>query len=366
MTDNTRQIVALDVMGADNGPEPIVRGGVDAARILGDSGGVILVGDEVQIDAILAKIDNCPSNLSVRHAQTEITMSMAATEGARRRDSSMAIGLGLVRSGEAGAFVSAGSTGAAMATALLTLGRIKGVVRPAIVGAFPTSGDRGCVVLDVGANADCKPKHLAQFAIMGSIYSQILYDHESPRIGLISIGEERSKGNELVFGASKLLSELPINFVGNIEGRDILGGGVDVAVTDGFTGNILLKFGESFKPFLVKKLEHQVKTNFFSRVGTALLIPFLRRMKNSFDYAHAGGAPLLGVNGVVVICHGASNPLAIANAIILSRDMVQNRLKERIEGVVTTYHSENGKESDDKSQDHRDGIVCPSSGDDQR
>jgi glycerol-3-phosphate acyltransferase PlsX len=366
MTDPTRQIVALDVMGADDGPEPIIRGGIDAARRLGDDGRIILIGDESQINAILERIDDCPSNLSVRHAATEITMSMAPTEGVRRRDSSIAVGLGLVRGGEAQAFVSAGNTGAVMASSLLRLGRIKGVSRPAIVGAFPTATERSCVVLDVGANADCKPKHLAQFAVMGSIYAQILFGYESPRIGLISIGEERSKGNELIFGARKLLSEMPVNFVGNIEGRDILGGAVDVAVTDGFTGNILLKFGESFKPFLVSKIEHQVRNNIFSRIGTALLVPFLRRMKNAFDYAHAGGAPLLGVNGVVIICHGASNPRAIANAVALSCDMVRKHLRDRIEDELTTNHSGNGKESDDKSQDHRDGIVCPSGGDDQR
>lgn len=366
MTNHTKQTVALDVMGADDGPEPIVRGGVDAARRLGDDGRVILVGDETQIAAVLARIDDCPSNLSVRHTETEVTMKMAPTEGVRKRDSSMAVGLRLVRSGEAEAFVSAGNTGAVMATSLLTLGRIKGVVRPAIVGAFPTASERSCVVLDVGANADCKPKHLAQFAVMGSIYSQVLFGGESPRVGLISIGEERSKGNELIFAARKLLSEMPINFIGNIEGRDILSGDVDVAVTDGFTGNILLKFGESFKPFLVKRIEHQVRTNIFSRIGTALLVPFLRRMKNAFDYAHAGGAPLLGVNGVVIVCHGASNPRAIANAVILSRDMVRKRLKERIMDVLTINHNGNGKEANDESQDHRDGIVCPSGGDDQR
>ncbi|MCD6250123.1 MAG: phosphate acyltransferase PlsX [candidate division Zixibacteria bacterium] len=366
MTDHTKQTVALDVMGADGGPEPIVRGGVDAARRLGDDGYVVLVGDEARITAILSQIDKCPSNLSVRHADTEITMHMAPTEGVRRRDSSMAVGLKLVHNGEAGAFLSAGNTGAVMATSLLTLGRIKGVSRPAIAGAFPTNNNRSCVVLDVGANADCKPKHLAQFAVMGSIYSQILFDIKSPRVGLISIGEERSKGNELIFSATRLLRKLSINFIGNIEGRDILGGDIDVAVTDGFTGNILLKFGESFKPFLVSRFAQQVRTNFFSRIGAALLVPFLRRIKNSFDYAHAGGAPLLGVNGVVIICHGASDQRAISNAVVLSHDMIRKRLKKRIEDELTTNHFGNGKESDDKSQNHRDGVVYSSNGDDQR
>jgi len=364
MTDHSRQIVALDVMGADDGPGPIIRGGLEAARRLGEALRVVLVGHEETINEQFTHIDGRPANVSVRHAETEIAMEVSATNGVRQRDSSMAVGLKMVRNGEADAFVSAGNTGAVMASSLLTLGRIEGVSRPAIAGIFPTSSSQSCVVLDVGANADCKPQHLSQFAVMGSVYSHILFDIESPRVGLLSIGEERSKGNELIFAARKLLRDSHINFIGNIEGRDILSSGVDVAVTDGFTGNILLKFGESIKPFLVKKIEHQIQTNVFSRIGATLLLPFLRRMRNAFDYAHAGGAPLLGVNGVVIICHGTSSPRAIANAVIVAHSMALKRINECIHQELTANHFGKGHESEDKSQDFRDGVVCPTGSDD--
>lgn len=352
-------------MGADHGPETIVRGGVDAARSLPDSLRVILVGREDEIEKVLGGIDQRPANVVVKHAETEIPMTTSAMDGARQRDSSISVGLGLVKSGEADAFVSPGNTGAVMATSLLTLGRIKGVSRPAIAGSFPNSSGGFCVVLDVGANADCKSHHLAQFAVMGSVYYEIVYGKDEPRVGLISIGEERSKGNELIFGANRLLrSGTHINFVGNIEGRDILTGAVDVAVTDGFTGNILLKFGESFKPFLVKKIERQVQTNFFSRIGATLLTPFLSRMKNAFDYAHTGGAPLLGVNGIIIICHGTSSARAVANAISIAHNMSTQRINEHIQQELITNHFGRNDESPDKSKNLRDGVVCPTGSDD--
>ena len=231
-------------------------------------------------------------------------MHVAATDGVRMKDSSISVGVMEVKEKRADAFVSPGNTGAVMATALLRLGRIKGVMRPAITTLFPTSTGRPTIVLDAGANADCKPIHLSQFAVMGSVYASVVSRLEYPRVGLLSIGEERSKGNELIFNAQNLLKKSKINFVGNIEGRDILSGKIDVAITDGFTGNILLKFAESIKPMLVKSVQRQIQTNIFSRVGAMLLLPFLKRMRNTFDYAESGGAPLLGVNGIVVICHG--------------------------------------------------------------
>jgi glycerol-3-phosphate acyltransferase PlsX len=366
MSADARQTVVLDVMGADNGPKEIVRGGLRAARTLGDAVRVILVGQEKLIKETVKEADHLPSNVSIVHAETEIPMTMAASEGVRQRDSSVAIGLKLVRSGEADAFVSPGNTGAVMATSLLTLGRIEGVSRPAIAGVFPTSTGRPCVVLDVGANADCKPQHVSQFAVMGSVYSQILFDNESPRVGLLSIGEERSKGNELIHASRKMLGDSRINFVGNVEGRDILSGTVDVVTTDGFTGNILLKFGESIKPFLVSKIEHQVQTNIFSRVGAMLLLPFLRRMRSTFDYANTGGAPLLGVNGVVIICHGSSNARAISNAVRGAGDMARKRLNEGIRRELITNHFGKKDEPADKSQNLRNGVVYSSGSDDQR
>jgi glycerol-3-phosphate acyltransferase PlsX len=366
MTEIQTQTVALDVMGADRGSAEVIQGGIDAARDLGDAIHIILVGQQDKIEACLATIKDVPANVSTVHAPVEITMSMGTTEAVRRRDSSMAVGLRLVRRKEAHAFVSPGHTGAVMGTSLLTLGRIKGVARPAIAGVFPTATEIPCVVLDVGANSDCKPHHLEQFAVMGSIYSQILFDIKSPRVGLVSIGEEQTKGKELIFSASKLLRESKINFVGNIEGRDILVGGVHVAVMDGFTGNILLKFGESIKPFLVKKIGHQVKTNLFSRVGAMLLLPFLSRLKKTFDYAQTGGAPLLGVNGVVIICHGSSNSVAIRNALRIAHDMSKQGLNQRIKDELTNNHFGSKHEPADNSQNLRNGVVHSAGGDDQR
>jgi glycerol-3-phosphate acyltransferase PlsX len=364
MPEHAPQKVVLDVMGADGGPEPIIQGGIDAARSRPDSLHMILVGREDSIKPVLADIDQVPSNISVQHAETAIPMHVPATEGVRQRDSSMAVGLTMIRQGKADAFVSAGNTGAVMATSLLTLGRIKGVSRPAIAGQFPTSGERPCIVLDVGANADCKPIHLSQFAVMGSVFYQIAYDCAAPRVGLLSIGEERSKGNDLIFSARKLLGDSLINFVGNIEGRDILSGAIDVAVTDGFTGNIILKFGESIKPFLVSKVQHQIQTNIFSRIGATLLIPFFRRMRNAFDYAHTGGAPLLGVNGVVIISHGHSNARAITNAIGVAYNMAAKKFIDCIRRELIHNHFGTNDESPNQSQDLRDGVVCPTGSDD--
>ncbi|MFQ6009276.1 MAG: phosphate--acyl-ACP acyltransferase, partial [Candidatus Zixiibacteriota bacterium] len=202
--------------------------------------------------------------------------------------------------------------------------------------------------------------------VMGSVYSSVIFNHESPRVGLVSIGEERSKGNELIFNAQKLLKNSSINFVGNIEGRDILSGTTDVAVTDGFTGNILLKFAESIQPMLVKSIQRQVQTNIFSRFGVILLAPFLKRMKNRWDYAEAGGAPLLGVNGVVIICHGSSNTRAISNAVVAAYEMSAKGIEKRIHDELITNHFGQNNGSRNKSEDHRNGLLCATSPTDQR
>ncbi len=367
MTTRETCTVALDVMGADGGPQAIIEGGLDAARRLGEAIHVKFVGHQEMIKKVLDHIRDLPKNISVHHAESEVTMLMAATDGVKMRDSSIAVGLQAHKRGLADAFVSPGNTGAVMATALLTLGRIEGVSRPAITAVFPSSGGRPCVVLDVGANAECKPQHLAQFAVMGSVYSSILFNIEAPRVGLMSIGEERSKGNELILAAQQqLLKSTTVNFVGNIEGRDVMSGNIDVAVTDGFTGNVLLKFGESVQPFLMNAVRRQIQTNIFSRIGVYLLAPFLRRIKNSFDYAEAGGAPLLGVNGIVIICHGSSNARAIYNAVKIAFEMHAKRIKQRIHDELITNHFGKNNGSKDKREDHGNGIVHTASADDQR
>lgn len=366
MTEKTMHTVVLDAMGADRGPAEILAGGVEAARRMGESLHVIVVGDENKLKPALARISHPPANLSLHHAASEITMHVAPKESLRVKDSSISVGIRLVKEGKASGFVSPGNTGAVMANALVTLGRIEGVSRPAITSVFPTSTGCPTVVLDVGANADCKPQHLSQFAVMGSVYSSLVFNHASPKVGLLSIGEERSKGNELIFGARELLNNSKINFVGNVEGRDILSGAVEVVVTDGFTGNIILKFAESIQPFLVKAIKRQVETNVFSRFGAILLGPFLRRMKKTFDYAESGGAPLLGINGNVIICHGSSNARAITNAVLVAYEMAAKRLNERIRDELITNHFGSSNESQNKSKDRRDGVVYSSEANDQR
>ena len=361
-TENVHTIV-LDVMGADSGKAEIIKGGIDAAKQIGKNICVIFVGRQDDINHILQLEENLPANIQVRHADDEVPMTISATDGVRMRKSSISVGLQMVKQKEAVAFISPGNTGAVMATSLVTLGRIEGVSRPAITTAFPTSTEKPTIVLDVGANVDCKPQHLAQFAVMGSVYASVVFKNEYPRVGLLSIGEERSKGNELVFSALKLLKDSKINFVGNIEGRYVLAGAVDVVVTDGFTGNILLKFAESIKPMLVKKMQRQIQTNIFSRIGAILLLPFLKRMRNTFDYSEAGGAPLLGVNGIVIICHGSSSAKAITNAVKVAFTMADKKIKQRIHDELITNHfgQSNGK---NKSQDNRDGIVCSNTAND--
>jgi glycerol-3-phosphate acyltransferase PlsX len=366
VTKTAKHKIVLDVMGADLGPSTIVGGGLMAAERFGEAIHVILVGRRPEIEEALRERKMLPKNISVQHADEEIRMTDAARDSVRVRNSSMAVGLRLVKSGEADAFVSPGNTGAVMANSLLILGRIEGVLRPAITSMFPTSTGRQTIVLDVGANADCKPQHMSQFAVMGSVYASVIFNLEAPRVGLISIGEEQSKGKELIFETYKLLEGSKINFVGNIEGRDILSGTIDVAVVDGFTGNILLKFGESIMPMLVKTMRRQVQTNLFSRVGASLLLPFLRRLKNSLDYAEAGGAPLLGVNGNVIICHGGSNEKAISSAVAVAFEMAEKGVKERIHDDLVTNHFGQTNGTDTKSQDTRDGIIYATSPSDQR
>ncbi|MFH1687365.1 MAG: phosphate acyltransferase PlsX [bacterium] len=358
--------IVLDVMGADGGEECIVDGGLEAARKHPDSLHMILVGRRDRIEAVLNTKEDVPANISIEHAPDVVSMQMSATDGVRARQSSIHIGLKLVKAGQAEAFVSPGNTGAVMATSLLTLGRIEGVSRPAIASAFPTSTGNPTLVLDCGANADCKPAHISQFAIMGSVFAQVIFNRESPRVGLISIGEERSKGNELIFNSRRLLKDSDINFVGNIEGRDILSGMVDVAVTDGFTGNILLKFAESIKPMMVSAMQRQIQTNIFSRMGAVLLLPFLKRMRNRFDYAESGGAPLLGVNGAVIICHGSSNARAIGNAVGVAYGMVRCRMVDRIREELVTNHLGYFNGTKAKGSNNRNGVVYSTEANDER
>ena len=362
MSNNGKVIkVALDVMGADVGPELIMEGGLAAAVEKGDKLQVILVGKMEVINDYIRKLPNLPANVSFENAPHAVAMSDSATEGVRKKTSSIAIGLTMQKEKRADAFVSAGNTGAVMASSILVLGRIEGVSRPAIVSFFPTIHKKPTFVLDVGANVDCKPSHLYQFGLMGSIYASLMYGRTSARVGLLSIGEEKSKGNEAVLATHELFERSDLNFVGNVEGRDILAGKVDVVATDGFVGNVLLKFAESVEGFLTASIKRQVETNIFSRIGAALMSPFLRRMRQAFDYSEYGGAPLLGIDGVSIICHGSSSPKAIKNAVIVAMEMVRHRISDNIREELIGGINGNENEQEIKRSNNRIGSIRPES-----
>jgi glycerol-3-phosphate acyltransferase PlsX len=325
--------IVVDAMGSDDFPNPDIIGAVQAAQEYGVE--IILVGDEIIIGPVLAAQN--PGNLPIRviHAPEILTMEdkgMALVLKARRPKSknSMAVGIDLVKNGEADAFVTAGNTGAASVTAYFRLGTIPGVDRPALAPIFPTS--RGsCVVLDVGANPDCKPDNLLQFAIMGSIYAEKVRGVIDPKIGLLSNGEEAGKGNELIKHTYPLLLDSGLNFYGNIEGKELIGGMVDVAVTDGFTGNILLKSSEAVAKLLMDKIKEAIQTgNLLAKLGGLLVKPALKGIKKLMDPAEEGAAPLLGVNGLVFIGHGRSNANAIKNAVRVANTAAKASILEAI------------------------------------
>jgi glycerol-3-phosphate acyltransferase PlsX len=325
--------VALDAMGGDRGPEVTVEGAVTAAREL--RARVLLVGDEAVLRKELARHDVAGLAVEVRHAPEAVEMGESPMAAVRRKKhSSIRIGLEAVKRGEAEAFVSAGNTGAVMAAALLVLNPLPGVERPAIAVVVPTVSGRA-VLLDAGANVDCKARHLVQFAIMGNVYARDVLGQGRPRVGLLSIGEEESKGNELTREAFKELEgEASLHFIGNVEGRDLFGGGADVVVCDGFTGNVALKISEGLVDAMFHLLREEVTTDLQGRLGSLLLKPSLRRFKRRIDSAEFGGAPLLGVAGVCIISHGRSTAKAIKNAIRAAGDCVSNKVIAHIrEGI---------------------------------
>ena len=329
--------IVVDAMGSDDFPTPDIVGSVQAARDYGVE--IILVGDETKIRPILAAQN--PGNLKVRvvHAPEMLTMEdkgMALVLKARRPNSknSMAVGIDLVKNSQADAFVTAGNTGAASVTAYFRLGTISGVDRPGLAPVFPTASGT-CVVLDVGANPDCKPENLLQFAIMGSIYAQIVRGIKNPVIGLLSNGEEAGKGNDLVKHTYPLLQASGLNFYGNIEGKELIGGKVDVAITDGFTGNVLLKSSEAVAKLLMDKIKDAIQTGGLrAKIGGLLVRPALKGIRKLMDPSEEGAAPLLGVNGLVFIGHGRSDAIAIKNAIRLANNAVNANVLESIRTAI--------------------------------
>lgn len=331
--------IALDAMGGDHAPKSEIEGAIRAARSLNVR--VILVGREDLIREELRAHDASGLPIEVHHASEVITMEDSAAKAMRaKRDSSVRVASRLVREGIAQGMVSAGNTGAVMATAKLVQGMVRGVDRPALATAFPTLKGSPAVLVDVGANVDCSPQMLAQFAVMGEVYSRVIFSTERPRVGLLSIGEEEHKGNELTKQAFPLLKSLPINFIGNVEGRDVYTGYADVLVCDGFVGNVALKVSEGIVDVIKQMLRQSLEATISRQIGAVLARNGFADLKKRMDYSEYGGAPLLGVKGVTIICHGRSNANAIKNAIRVAAEFADGRINERIESELSSWHAD--------------------------
>ncbi|CAH1191251.1 Phosphate acyltransferase [Paenibacillus auburnensis] len=324
-------LIAIDAMGGDNAPECNVEGALSAAAEWSDTQ-LVLVGDEARLEPLLK---NKPSNVTVRHAGEVIGSDEEPVKAVRRKkDSSMVVAGRMVREGEADAMISSGNTGALMTTGLLVVGRMAGIERPALAPMIPTLDDVGVLALDLGANMDATPQHLVQYALMGSIYRNKVHGIAKPRVGLLNVGTEPGKGNELTKEAYPLLEALEgINFVGNVEARDVLTGNCDVLVCDGFAGNILLKTLEGTAGAMFSLLKEQFSKSLKTKLGAAILMPELRSLKGKMDYKEHGGAPLLGLSGLVVKGHGSSDGNAVKNAVRQARIALQA-------GLVTSISKE--------------------------
>ncbi|MGE5174738.1 MAG: phosphate acyltransferase PlsX [Hyphomicrobiales bacterium] len=323
-------IIGVDAMGGDLAPRVVIEGTLLALADADATYDAALIGDEDQILEEAAKLGVKDRLPRVIHATEVVEMAEAAAQSVRRkRDSSISVAARLQKGGETNAMVSAGNTGAVVAAALLEMGRIEQIQRPAIATVLPTP-QGNVVILDVGATSDCKPSHLYQFAMMGSIYARLVLGVERPRVGLLNIGEEAEKGSELYYEAHQLLKRSPIHFVGNVEGKDIILGSADVVVCDGFVGNVLLKFAESVIPSLSTMIKDEISAHPLSMMAGLLLKPAFRRLKRRLDYAEVGGAPLLGIDGTCIIAHGRSNPKAIKNAIRVAARCAEARVPESI------------------------------------
>ncbi|MEG3438786.1 phosphate acyltransferase PlsX [Pannus brasiliensis CCIBt3594] len=337
-TASNRARIAVDAMGGDHAPNEIIAGSIRASEELDVD--VLLVGDERQIEAYFQHHPR-PKNVEIVHAEDVITMEEEPLVGIRRKPkASINVAMDMVKQNRADAVVSAGHSGAAMASALLRLGRLKGIDRPAIGAVLPTMlAGKSVIVLDVGANVDCKPKYLEQFAIMGTIYSKYVMGVEDPKVGLLNIGEESTKGDDLALKTHELLSANErIPFIGNAEGRDVLSGQFDVIVCDGFVGNVLLKFAEAVGGIILQILKEELPRGIHGQIGSALLKPNLKRLKQRMDHAEHGGALLFGVDGICVISHGSSQAPSIFSAIRQAKNAVDNRVSERIQAYNDHHH----------------------------
>jgi glycerol-3-phosphate acyltransferase PlsX len=325
--------IAVDAMGGDYAPQNVIAGAFEALRESNNGFEVILVGPEPKLRDALKNDPGLKGNetgMTIVHASDVIDMEDTATSSIRgKKESSISVGMTLQPEGKADAFVSAGHTGAVMTASTLILGRIPGVTRPTI-GTFLPTVSGFCLLVDSGTNVDCKPQHLYEFAAMGSIYIREMMGIDSPKVGLLNVGEEETKGNDAVKEAYKLLKESRLNFIGNVEGRDILDGKAHVAVCDGFTGNVLLKFAESIPSFLKSVVKEAARKSAFTMLLGGLMRNTLRSALKTLDYEEYGGVPVLGVNGISIIGHGSSSPKAFKNMIITAQEMVTKQINKRI------------------------------------
>jgi len=324
--------IAVDAMGGDFAPRAIVGGAVAAARRAKGRFEIVLIGNKEKIEKCLShhfRVNEL--SITIHHASQQVEMTDSPTLALKqKKDSSIAVAMKLHKEREVDAVVSAGNTGAVLASALIDLRKINGVIRPAIGSLIP-NGRSVSFLIDAGTNVDCKPVHLFQFGVMGSIFVKKMVSVENPRIGVLSIGEEESKGNELTQSTYQLFKDSHLNFIGNIEGGDILKDKADVIVCDGFVGNVVLKFAESFNKVFSLNLRKKIGKRLLSNIGAYLLKPAFKRLKKTFDYAEYGGVPILGVRGVCIICHGSSSPKAIKNAIFEAEKIINEKVNSHIE-----------------------------------
>ncbi len=331
--------IALDAMGGDRGPDELVSGAIQAVEEYGLN--VTLLGDEQRIQSALSKHNRHPDQIQIVHTTQVVAMDEQPFDAVRKKkDSSIMRAFALHKEGKVDAVVSAGNSGATMAAAIKYLGRLEKVSRPGIAGIYPTL--KGTVVMmDVGANVDCRPQHLFQFGIMASAFSTVLFGIERPRIGLLSIGEEGGKGNVLVKKTHELFQKSSLNYIGNVEGRDTFIGNVDVIVCDGFVGNVCLKLSEGLAEAVLAMLGGEIAKSFKAKIGYLLAKEAFDSLRRKVDYAEYGGAPLLGLNGAGIICHGRSNATAIKNAIKVAAELVRNHVNERILHLLNLSDHEN-------------------------
>ena len=328
-------VIALDAMGSDRAPKPEIEGAILASRQYGVR--VLLVGPEAEVRAELDRHPAAARLVRLLAAREDVDLKQQLQAIRAKRDNSMRVGLRLVREGAASGFVTAGNTGAAMATAKIVLGAVPGVDRPALAGVFPTAPGNPAMLLDVGANVDCSAQNLEQFAIMGDIYFRAMFGKPA-RVGLLSIGEEETKGNELTREAFQRLKQLPLNFVGNVEGRDLYSGQVDVIVADGFVGNVALKISEGVANLVRSALKESLKATITRQVGAWVSRSAFEDFKKRLDHTEYGGAPLLGVKGVCIITHGSSNANAMKNAIRVAAEFGESGINQAIEHGLAALH----------------------------